>query len=298
MHLRSEHSHNGAMVSPTNHDHDGTGRPEGRPAAGDTESVDVTIDELARRTGLMVSTIRLYQHRGLLAPPQRRGRVGYYGPGHLARLRAIADLQERGFSLAAIKEVLDRAEAGDSLRSIVGLGDSAHGRSVWAAEPAMEMSLAELAEHLPAVEMTAAVVQRVVGLGLIELLPDGRVRVPSPSLLSIGGELMDLGIPFIDILDEYEALRAQTDQIAARFTELFRNRLWAPVATRSMTVAEVTPILELLERLAPLAERVTSMSLRHSLQASAESFARAETARLGIEIPTGQPPTAGSERSK
>ena len=37
-----------------------------------------TIDELARAAGTKVSTIRLYQQRGLLPPPAIEGRVGYY----------------------------------------------------------------------------------------------------------------------------------------------------------------------------------------------------------------------------
>ena len=66
----------------------------------------MNVDELAHAAGLVVSTVRLYQSRGLLPPPTKRGRVGWYGPDHLARLRLIADLQERGFSLAAIRELV------------------------------------------------------------------------------------------------------------------------------------------------------------------------------------------------
>ena len=40
------------------------------------------IDELARLAGATVRNIRVYQDRGLLAPPRRDGRVGIYtSPG-------------------------------------------------------------------------------------------------------------------------------------------------------------------------------------------------------------------------
>ena len=51
--------------------------------------------------------MRLYQTRGLLPPPRREGRVAYYGDDHRRRLRLITQLQERGFSLASIKHLID-----------------------------------------------------------------------------------------------------------------------------------------------------------------------------------------------
>ena len=51
--------------------------------------------------------IRSHQARGLLAAPEVRVRVGYYGPDHLAQLRLIRDLQKDGFNLAGIKRLLD-----------------------------------------------------------------------------------------------------------------------------------------------------------------------------------------------
>src|ERR1700733_12753611 len=81
----------------------------------------LTIDELARASGTKVSTIRLYQQRGLLPPPAIDGRVGYYDERHLARLRLVADLRGRGFSLAAIRELADTWESGRDLGALLGL---------------------------------------------------------------------------------------------------------------------------------------------------------------------------------
>ena len=62
----------------------------------------LTIDELALTTGLTVRTTRYSASLGLLPTPVRRGRMAYYGPGHLARLQLIRALQDHGFTLAAI----------------------------------------------------------------------------------------------------------------------------------------------------------------------------------------------------
>jgi DNA-binding transcriptional MerR regulator len=67
----------------------------------------MTIDELARRTGMTVRNIRAHQSRGLLPPPDLRGRTGYYGDQHVARLELIRELQGDGLNLEAIRRLLE-----------------------------------------------------------------------------------------------------------------------------------------------------------------------------------------------
>jgi DNA-binding transcriptional MerR regulator len=71
------------------------------------------IDDLAHRAGLTVDTVRYYQTQGLLPPAERCGRAKVYGPEHLERLERIRELQQRRFSLAAIRAFL--AEDRDGL---------------------------------------------------------------------------------------------------------------------------------------------------------------------------------------
>lgn len=67
----------------------------------------VTIAELAESVGMTVRNIRAYQSRGLLHSPEIRGRVAHYSSAHVARLQLIASLQREGFTLAAIKRLID-----------------------------------------------------------------------------------------------------------------------------------------------------------------------------------------------
>jgi len=69
--------------------------------------------DLAAEVGISVQLLRSYQSRGLLPPPRHEGRMAWYGPHHLERLRHIRNLKERGYSLRMIEEVLgDSAEPG------------------------------------------------------------------------------------------------------------------------------------------------------------------------------------------
>src|ERR671923_2816920 len=82
---------------------------EGTQGDGAGPQASLTIDELARRTGMTVRNIRAHQSRGLVPPPQVRGRTGYYGDEHLARIELIKELQADGFNLEAIRRLLEGA---------------------------------------------------------------------------------------------------------------------------------------------------------------------------------------------
>jgi DNA-binding transcriptional MerR regulator len=86
----------------------------------DAATHGLTVDELARRAGLTTRTIRAHQTAGLLPPPRLRGRTGYYGEEHLRRLGAIARLRGRGYSLAAIADLLGAWDEGRTLAHVLG----------------------------------------------------------------------------------------------------------------------------------------------------------------------------------
>lgn len=54
-----------------------------------------TLEELAEESGFDKRVIRSFIENGLLLGPDSRGRYARYGPGHLARLKAIRNLRER-----------------------------------------------------------------------------------------------------------------------------------------------------------------------------------------------------------
>jgi DNA-binding transcriptional MerR regulator len=253
----------------------------------------LTIEQVAAGAGIPVSTVRMYQHRGLLAPPVKRGRVGYYGPDHEARLRLIAELQERGFSLAGIKELVDGWEEGRSLDDVLGLSD----RGIWSAEEPVVIEIADLVGRFPAEEITPELVQRVTSLGLAELTEDGRLRVASPRFLEIGTRLGALGVPVDEIIDEYTALRSVTDEIADRFTALFVRHLWEPMTADGITAADVARITETLGQLGQLGQAVVDLTLAQAVQQRAREFLD-EQAEALAKTPATRPATKRATRRR
>ena len=82
-----------------------SGKTGSKPAEG-----EMTIRELAERTGMTVRNIRAHQTRGLLPPPVVRGRTGYYNEEHVARIELTREMQADGLNLEAIRRVLDSGD--------------------------------------------------------------------------------------------------------------------------------------------------------------------------------------------
>jgi len=84
-----------------------------RKSRGDRMGDDCwRIDDLAHEAGITVDTIRYYAREGLMPAPTPAGRNRLYGDRHLDRLRRIKELQERRFSLAAIRAIVETNRPG------------------------------------------------------------------------------------------------------------------------------------------------------------------------------------------
>ena len=237
----------------------------------------LTIEELASQAGTATTTVRMYQSKGLLPPPERRGRIGYYGPGHLARLRLIGQLQEQGFSLASIKRLTDAWESGRGLADILGLETQV--AAVWAPEQPTRLKLSEFKELFAGQAITPAVIQRAIHMGLVGF--DGIfVTVKSPKLLAIGLELVRAGIPVKETMDELETLQGMADSIAGRFTTVFERNMWEPFVAAGLPADQIRPLTESLQRLSALAEEVVNAVLRDALRRKAGEFLAQQAPRM------------------
>jgi DNA-binding transcriptional MerR regulator len=138
------------------------------------------IDDLAREAGITVDTIRYYAREGLMPAPTPAGRHRLYGERHLDRLRRIRELQERRFSLAAIRAVVETDRPG------IDAVFSGSGRTY---------TLAEL------IERSGVPADLVEELRKVKLLPDpteiGRAAYDDTDLqlLEAVAELQAIGMP-------------------------------------------------------------------------------------------------------
>jgi DNA-binding transcriptional MerR regulator len=78
--------------------------------------------ELARLAGITVRTLRFYRERKLIPPPRREGRIAWYDDHHLARLRTITALLERGHTLSGIAELAEALEHGRDVADLLRVG--------------------------------------------------------------------------------------------------------------------------------------------------------------------------------
>lgn len=207
----------------------------------------LTIDQLSQRTGTTSRNIRAYQERGLLPPPRLVGRVGHYDEGHVARLRHIATLTERGFSLAAIRELFEAWESGYGLAHVLGFEEALD--TAWQHDAPRVFSRDELAAEF---DLDDDALAGSAALGLVVATDEGYV-VPSPRTLYAGRELRAAGIPVDALLAEAPLLAADLDRIAQRWVALFLDRVWQPYVDAGMPPGDLPRITEALRRLPPIA---------------------------------------------
>jgi len=242
------------------------------PSAQATATDDgelLTIDELAARTGLTVRTIRFYAAEGLLPAPIRQGRVGYYGTAHRMRLDFIRELQEHGYTLAAIERALARIPAD------VSAADLALHRALlapWAPEPGEELDRAGLQRRAgrplddPAVEF-------LVAMGALERSADDRYRTTS-SLLALGIELLDLPVPRTALVQAGAVISSHATAAATELTEVFRHGIWEPYRRGELDELGEDRLAAVISRMRPIAlqslvtafERAADRAIREPLQ--------------------------------
>jgi DNA-binding transcriptional MerR regulator len=247
------------------------------------------IDELARLADASVRNIRVYQDRGLLAPPRRQGRVGIYTDTHLARLRLIGQLLRRGYTFANIAELLATWERGGDMAEIFDL-ESVLG-DPWSDEVPGYVTTGELSDLFGG-EVTEENLDRAVALGVLE--PDGdRFRVPSPRLLSAGAELVAVGMPLRAVLDLAERLRTHVDAIARDLTGTVTRHMLAVRERDGLLLGEdLAQVAAVTRRLRPLAQTAVDAILaqgmsRHVQEALGDHFtAILEQIRHGSDVTT------------
>jgi DNA-binding transcriptional MerR regulator len=244
------------------------GRDGGNRHGSDSPN-QLTIEQLAAESGMSVRNIRAHQARGLLAAPEVRLRVGYYGPDHLAQLQLIQDLQREGFNLAGIKRLLDDAE-GTAQRLV----KFRHALTEAHREPAETLTGAELARRFRVRGREGArVLARAERLGLLNSVGGDAYEAPSPSLLAVAEEVVAQGISLDAALGVFEEIERHCDGVARAFVKVFVSEVWRPFQRTGMPTERWHEIDRAIERLRPL-----------STEAVLAIFGRRMSARLDAAV--------------
>lgn len=244
------------------------------PAAG-SDTLDpveavhelMTLDELTRRTGVSVRNVRFYTTRGLVPPPIRRGRSGYYTPDHLARLELVRELQAHGFTLAAIERYVARIPT-DAPPETIALHRTM--LAPWMPELPETVSRREL-DRRAGRRLSGDELGTLTALGIVFPTQQGRFQV-AVAHLSVGIRLLDLGVPQELALATQRIFTAHGRAIATELTELFRTEVW-PEYTEGRRSPE--ELQEVLERFKP----VSVAALVTAYETAIDETKRASVAR-------------------
>jgi DNA-binding transcriptional MerR regulator len=242
----------------------------------ETAAHELTIDELARQAGMTVRNVRAYRSRGLLPEPRLRGRKGYYGPEHVARLELISDLKDRGFSLESIGQLIERAPE-ESLDDALDFA-----RAVMAPEGGEEPRVvsARLFAERWGDQLTPEVARRAQRLGLVRQVGDDEWEIPSPRLERAGIALSELGVPLEAALEITAVLRRQSRAVARAYVELFNEHVWRPFEAAGEPREEWPRVRVALDRLRPLAGESLLAVFQMEMRAAVERALEDELAAM------------------
>ncbi|WP_262061480.1 MerR family transcriptional regulator [Streptomyces sp. STR69] len=85
-------------------------------AATSEQAADLTVQEMARRSGFSEPTLRYYEKIGLLGEVARDESSGHrrYGPATVARVEALSCLRSSGVTVSGMRRYLDLLAQGNS----------------------------------------------------------------------------------------------------------------------------------------------------------------------------------------
>ncbi|MFC1407935.1 MerR family transcriptional regulator [Streptacidiphilus sp. N1-12] len=225
------------------------------PASGPRRPArEFRTEDLAREAGIPVRTLRFYRERRLLPAPRREGRIAWYSEDHLARLRIIADLLERGHTLGGIAELLSAWEDGRDVAELLGLEGAI--AAPWSDEAPVPMTLSEL-DAAYAGQADASNLETARALGYVRVEGEVVSHV-SRRLLDASAALVAEGIPLAAVLETALGVRASADALADLFVELINKQLLGRLESR-LTSGETARLAETLARLRPVARTVVDV---------------------------------------
>jgi DNA-binding transcriptional MerR regulator len=224
------------------------------------------VEQLASACDVSVDTVRYYQSRGLLPPPEREGRIAWYRQEHADRIREVRSLQRKGLTLTAIKRTLDD----DSERVDADLA-----AAVAAARgERTDEELLTLEEFSARSGVPASLIQAVEREGISFGRPvDGDIRYTSADIQTVRGalRLLEYGLPLGDLLELAREANIAMVALAARAVALFDDHVRKPIRdTASSDEEAAAQLVEAFDTLLPAVTDLVASHFRRVLLSTAE----------------------------
>ncbi len=224
------------------------------------------MEQLAAACDVSVDTIRYYQSRGLIPPPEHEGRVAWYGTEHVGRIRHIRSLQRKGLTLAAIKRALDAG---------LGSADADLAEAVAVARgEGQEEELLTLEGFSSRSGVPASLIQAVEREGIrFGRSIDGDMRYTTADIQTVRGalQLLEFGLPLRELLSLAHDANAAMVVLADRAVELFDEHVRKPIRDTAPSEEEAAAqLVEAFGALLPAVTELVSTHFRRVLLAAAE----------------------------
>ena len=256
----------------------GVARGSGKPAT-------YTISALASAAGTNVRNIRAYQDRGLIPPPEKKGRQAIYREEHLGRLRVIAQMLERGYTLTSIGDLFEALAQGHDIADLMGLGHAVS--SPWTDETPKTYTLVELMKMFRG-NFSPRWLMHATDLGILEQ-KGAKFRAPSPRMLHAASELVNAGIPLDDMLSVVRKLRSNVESTAEDMVRLVERHCFDKYGPGLPPADKVPELADLVWRLRPLVEMGVLSEVARAMEAAANKHLGDRLSFVLEEI-GGEPP--------
>lgn len=221
------------------------------------------IEELSGRSGVTVRNLRELQTRGLLEPPELEGRKGRYTKRHLARVTLVRNLQERGYSIAAIADLLDKWKGTLGPLGIMNVEDGVAAEGVSAAR---RLDQEEVFALVPEFRSDAKLRAQALAVALVCSGADGSLYAPNAELLETARLLADTGLPLDVQFADLVVLRRELEVMVRRFRSRFQEHVVAKLERRGMPPGALEDLGVRLTQLRPAVVRAVAIALSAAME--------------------------------
>jgi DNA-binding transcriptional MerR regulator len=239
--------------------------------------MELTIDELAQRSGMTGRNIRQWQTYGLIPPPERRGRVGIYTEDHLARINRIKELRGQGFPLDLIRRVLETPgmDVEADVRHL-----AAGALAPFAGAERVRLSRAELEARLG-----DGVVGYLQEAGLADSTGDRDVYMVDTAVVGFLDAVTATGVPATAFASTLAKAHGHHRAIASLLLESARDELWRPFIEAGMPSGKWHDLAETVDRLREVGVAAQSYMFARALDEVLTGVLVEEAAALRKRLP-------------
>jgi hypothetical protein len=138
---------------------------------------------------------------------------------------------------------------------------------------------AELAARAGVPE-TPAIVDQLVGLGVVERLDDGGLRVLDPALLTAGLQVLELGVSPEELIAAQAEVNEHVRRIAGTYVHMFLRSDWRALVGTGAPPEQLERVRATVARLQPAAAQALLAAFRTEMAAAVEGAVETVLSRL------------------